>query len=62
MQDYFTSFAVKGFPDSPIDGLSVFPKYGDDATVIQLSTDSINEARDPAANERCAWWQSILLD
>lgn len=62
MQDYFTSFAVKGVPDSSIDGFSMFPTYGDNATVVQLSTDGIKKTRDPAANQRCAWWQLVLLD
>lgn len=62
MQDYFTSFAVKGVPNSSIDGFSRFPTYGDNATVVQLSTDGIKKIRDPAANQRCAWWQLVLLD
>ncbi|KAI8725713.1 Carboxylic ester hydrolase [Fusarium sp. LHS14.1] len=62
MQDYFTSFAIQGIPESQEDGLSDVLTYGDDVTLTVLSKDGIVTRRDPAANERCAWWQTVLID
>lgn len=62
MQDYFTSFAIEGVPESQEDGLSEVLMYGEDATLTALSKDGIATRKDPAANERCAWWQSVLVD
>ncbi|GME22918.1 Carboxylesterase type B [Neofusicoccum parvum] len=56
LQDYITSFAVRGVPDSLVDGLSAFPLFGKNASVVRLEMDSIGVARDPAANDRCRWW------
>ena len=61
MQDYFTSFATQGIPKSSISGVPTFPMYGDNSTVIAFSKQGIGRASDSAANERCAWWQSVLL-
>ncbi|KAH7039472.1 Carboxylesterase [Macrophomina phaseolina] len=57
LQDYITSFAATGIPDSPVDGLPLFPVYGEDAEIVSLNSSSISEAMDPAANARCRWWQ-----
>ncbi|KAH7129028.1 acetylcholinesterase [Dactylonectria macrodidyma] len=62
MQDYFTSFAMHGIPQSLQDGLSALPAYGGNDTLTVLSTDGITTKKDPAANERCAWWQMVLVD
>ncbi|KAL2686755.1 hypothetical protein Neosp_004297 [[Neocosmospora] mangrovei] len=62
MQDYFTSFAIQGIPESQEDGLSEVLTYGDDAILTVLSKEGIVTRRDPAANERCAWWQTVLVD
>ncbi|GME61741.1 acetylcholinesterase [Neofusicoccum parvum] len=62
MQDYFTSFAAKGVPESRLDGLSAFTMYGNNATLVSLSSRGIFEASDPAANSRCAWWQLALFN
>lgn len=62
MQDYFTSFATQGIPESLQDGLSAVPAYGENATLTVLSKDGIDTGRDPAANERCDWWQMVLVD
>ena len=55
LQEYITSFTVTGTPGVP--GLPHFPIYGMDAEVQDLSATGIREIRDPAANERCLWWQ-----
>lgn len=57
LQDYITTFAVTGIPDSPVDGLPAFPIYGPDAEIVSLNASSIGEAMDPTANARCRWWQ-----
>ncbi|KAM5353345.1 hypothetical protein ACJZ2D_016752 [Fusarium nematophilum] len=62
MQDYFTSFAMQGIPESQEDGLLAVSMYGEDATLTVLSTDGIVTRRDPATNERCGWWQMVLID
>ena len=55
LQEYITSFVINGQPSGP--QLPFFPAYGSGATVQDLNATSIMEIRDPAANERCLWWQ-----
>lgn len=62
MQDYFTSFAAQGIPESQLDGLAVVSTYGTNATLTVLGTEGISIGADPAANERCAWWQMALAE
>ena len=59
LQEYITSFAIQGLPSGP--GLPVFPAYGSQAQVENLNATSIMQIRDPAANERCLWWQKGLV-
>lgn len=62
MQDYITSFAAVGKPTSPsVKGLPMFKMYGSDADIIEFDTNSIRKAMDPAANQRCDWWQKALF-
>ncbi|KAL2276771.1 hypothetical protein FJTKL_00433 [Diaporthe vaccinii] len=60
MQDYFTSFAAHGFPESQEDGLAAVPTYGGNATLTVLGNGGISVGADPAVNERCAWWQKSI--
>lgn len=55
LQDYIVSFTVQGVPESRVDGLQGFPRYGKNATVVSLTPSSISPSRDPIANERCRW-------
>ena len=57
LQSYFTNFAMTGDPNGP--SAPYFPVYGDDATVLNLNV-TTSLQRDPAANERCDWWQKVL--
>lgn len=61
LQDYILSFAATGVPESSLDGLASFGKYGADAQVVKMSESGIEEVADPAANARCAWWGLNLL-
>ncbi|KAF2214415.1 hypothetical protein CERZMDRAFT_110727 [Cercospora zeae-maydis SCOH1-5] len=58
LQEYITHFAEFGSPSET--GVPQFPIYGKDATVTVLNVTSITQAVDPAANERCNWWQKAL--
>lgn len=58
LQEYITNFAMKGQPNGQ--GVPRFDMYGPNATVQNLNVTSIHEMRDPAANERCRWWQKAL--
>lgn len=58
LQEYITNFAMKGQPNGQ--GVPHFDMYGPNATVQNLNVTSIHEMRDPAANERCRWWQKAL--
>lgn len=62
MQDYVTSFAAHGVPESREDGLAALPTYGGNASLTVLGSESISIAADPAANERCAWWLRAFAD
>lgn len=61
MQDYFTSFAAQGVPESQEDGLAAVSTYGGNRTLTVLGADGIYVGADPAAKERCAWWQRTTL-
>lgn len=56
LQDYITSFAASGVPESAVDGLAKVDVYGRNASFVRLDKSGIEEVRDPAANERCRWW------
>jgi carboxylesterase type B len=58
LQDWITSFAIKGKPEA--DGVKEFKMYGEDASVMELDLDGIDEVMDRNANERCKWWQKAL--
>ncbi|KAG6364210.1 hypothetical protein INS49_005808 [Diaporthe citri] len=60
MQDYFTSFAAHGIPESWEDGLGAVPAYGGNATSTVLGNEGIFMGSQPAAIERCAWWQKAF--
>ncbi|EME40268.1 hypothetical protein DOTSEDRAFT_74915 [Dothistroma septosporum NZE10] len=58
MQRYVTRFAMYGDPNG--EETPQFDVYGDEAMVQVLKTDGFGQTRDPAANERCEWWQKAL--
>lgn len=58
LQEYITSFAIKGQPSGP--SLPMFPIYSDATDIIDLNATSITEILDPIANARCDWWQKEL--
>lgn len=58
LQEYITSFAIKGTPSGP--QLPLFPLYGNGSQIVDLGAQSITEIMDPVANERCRWWQKGL--
>jgi len=61
LQDYITTYAEFGFPTSPdVQGTPNFTMYGPDAMVQDLGLTSITRTRDPAANQRCVWFQKAL--
>ncbi|EQB56328.1 hypothetical protein CGLO_03680 [Colletotrichum gloeosporioides Cg-14] len=62
MQDYFTSFTARGFAESQEDGVDSLAIYGPDSTLTVLSNDGVYTAPDPAANDRCAWWETVLVN
>ena len=55
LQRYITDFAETGKPNGP--GVPYFMMYGENATVQDLNITGISEVMDPAANQRCNWWQ-----
>jgi len=57
LQDYMLNFATRGFPDSNVDGLGRLPAFGNNGTVVYITSEGIYEGISPAANERCEWWQ-----
>lgn len=62
MQRYITTFAATGDPNAFHDetGLPTFPKYGSEATVLNLNQTFIDVVVDPMKNWRCDWWQRGL--
>lgn len=58
LQEYITSFAMGGNPNEQ--GVKHFPMYGEGATVQDLGATGISQVMDPAANQRCDWWQKAL--
>ena len=58
LQEYLTSFAVKGQPSGP--GIPSFPLYGPSAQEINLNTTMITQKMDETANDRCRFWQKAL--
>ncbi|KAB2578069.1 Carboxylesterase patB [Lasiodiplodia theobromae] len=62
LQDYITSFATHGIPESAVDGLPEFPVYGKEASAVRLTESGINVTKDEVANERCRWWQLGLYN
>ncbi|KAH9204956.1 acetylcholinesterase [Leptodontidium sp. 2 PMI_412] len=60
IQDYVTTFAIGGIPHSSVDGLPGFPSYGKKGNVVMLGDTGISTTTDPAANERCKWWNLNL--
>ena len=59
LQEYITTFAQKGNPNTA--GVPHFDLYGQNATVQNLNVTGISQLRDPAANQRCNWWQKGLF-
>ena len=58
LQEYITSFAIKGVPSGP--SLPRFPLYTNATDIIDLNATSITTILDPIANQRCNWWQQEL--
>ncbi|KAL2794574.1 Alpha/Beta hydrolase protein [Aspergillus keveii] len=58
LQDYITSFAKTGVPASSLG--PVFERYGKGAGLLNFEPDAILTTLDPAASERCRWWQKAL--
>jgi carboxylesterase type B len=57
LQDYVTSFATNGKPVTEVAGVPAFSRYGQNGQVLKLSSAGITNTKDPAANQRCRWWQ-----
>ena len=57
LQDYILNFAKYGNPSTGVEGIGSFVRYGENAQVMELGTEGISMMADPAANERCRWWQ-----
>ncbi|SCO82732.1 related to cholinesterase [Fusarium oxysporum] len=57
LQDYILNFAVRGYPDSDVDGLERPKTYGENGTIVEITSTGIFEGVDPADNDRCRWWQ-----
>ncbi|KAI9806534.1 MAG: hypothetical protein M1833_003721 [Piccolia ochrophora] len=65
LQTYLTRFAATGDPNgasSPAGLLPAFPRYGPDSKVLNLNITGIDVVADPAANERCVWWQNAFYE
>jgi carboxylesterase type B len=58
LQDYITSFAKTIIPASSLG--PVFKSYGGGTGLLNFGPDAILTTLDPAANERCQWWQKAL--
>jgi carboxylesterase type B len=57
LQDYILNFAKYRNPSTGMKGVGGFARYGGSAQVMELGTKGISMTTDPAANERCRWWQ-----
>jgi carboxylesterase type B len=57
LQDYILSFVKTGSPSTAVAGLGGFARYGASAQTMRLGIDGIGMTTDPAANQRCRWWQ-----
>lgn len=58
MQKYINAFAITGKPEGK--DLPIFPKYGSASMVMNMDNSGVSPVIDPAANERCEWWQDAL--
>ncbi|KAJ5117368.1 Alpha/Beta hydrolase protein [Penicillium atrosanguineum] len=56
LQDYIVNFAKSGIPSSSIG--PVFETHGDARSVQNIGLENILTTLDPAASERCQWWQN----
>jgi len=61
IQDYVTSFVISGRPTTSVANAPDVGLYGADATILSLDDNDIAQTKDPAANQRCAWWKLVLL-
>ncbi|KAI1260291.1 carboxylesterase [Xylariaceae sp. FL1019] len=62
LQEYIVAFTRTGNPNDNSAGLPVFPRYGDDSTVIEFSTAGVTTSVDDVRNSRCEWWQQAIID
>lgn len=63
LQEYITNFVERGSPSSEKEeGLPSFPAYGAATGFMDLNLNEtfVDLRRDPAANERCDWWWSVV--
>ncbi len=64
LQEYITNYAVTGAPGKAGGANSTFPEFpihGEEAQTVRFLNDSsVSVERDPAANDRCVWWQKGL--
>ncbi|KAL6862244.1 alpha/beta-hydrolase [Trichoderma novae-zelandiae] len=56
MQHAIAGFAKSGVPDAGPLGLASFPRYGKEATTIDLNVNSSVVISDPTWNNRTLWW------
>lgn len=57
LQDYILNFASRGYPDSDVDRLERPKPYGENGSLVEITSTGIFEGIDPANNHRCKWWQ-----
>lgn len=55
IQDYITSLAKSGTPESSFDGLPSVPTLGLGAMTVSLNSSDIKLIHNPAFNDRCQW-------
>ncbi|RFU25191.1 hypothetical protein B7463_g11146, partial [Scytalidium lignicola] len=60
LQEFITSFAKTGNPNGKGKKIPLFPMYGNDSEVLDLSLDGLEVQMDTVANSRCDWWQKGL--
>ncbi|GAM88121.1 hypothetical protein ANO11243_061520 [Dothideomycetidae sp. 11243] len=58
LQEYITAFAETGTPNEP--GVPYFKSYANGSQVTVLAVNGIRDAADPAADQRCDYWQAGL--